>query len=150
MNGIVAARTEWKKNSAPSPRARVLKRRVVTEEFRRFGEAIALLEWTDRCTILKVETLRPRMGAATALVEYLKRLVDFYEIPLCGNITAYVPDLPTETSNILSQQELETWYAKRGFALRRGSVGQIELWYPRLADDAQPFVAADAPQASRR
>lgn len=131
MTSIERARAEWEVNSKPSPREGRRRNRLVIDEFRRYGEALALLEWTKVCIISKIETLRPRAGAASRLIEYLKSLADSHHISLFGNITAYVPETPHVLDGLLSQAELEAWYKKRGFFVHRGRSGIVEFWYPK-------------------
>ena len=51
---------------------------------------------------------------------------------------------------LLTQTVLDAWYQRRGFVMHRSSLGVVEFGYPRAPYDAQPPVAADAPQVARR
>jgi len=129
MRGIESARAEWEADSEPCPSERRLRKSTVIDEFRRYGDALALLVWTNVCTISKLEAVNPRTGAASQLVEYLKSLADRHDIRLFGNITAYIPDLPGPQDNLLLQSQLEAWYERHGFWIHRGQK-LVELWYP--------------------
>lgn len=150
MAPILQARAEWEANSTPAPRMRRQGRCEVTDQFRQYEDVIAILEWTELCVISKVETLRPHVGAATRLLQFLKSLADRHQITLFGNATAYCPDEHRSKIELLSQDQLETWYERQGFRLHRGSLGIVEIWYPSAPYAAQPPSAADAAQAPRR
>jgi hypothetical protein len=61
-----------------------------------------------------------------------------------------VPDARDLRPALLAQTVLDAWYQQRGFVMHRSSLGVMEFWYPRATYDAQPAVAADAPQVARR
>lgn len=125
------ARAEWEANTKAQPRETRLKRRVIVDQFRQYGEALAILEWSDICTISKIESLHPGIGAASRLLEYVKSLGTRYQVALFGNATAYLPDVCASTSRLLSQEQLERWYRKHDFVLCKNKLGITELWYPK-------------------
>jgi hypothetical protein len=147
---IHLARAEWEANSKPAPRMRQQGRREVKDQFRQRGNVIAILEWTDVCIISKIETLHPYVGAATDFLQFLKRLATQHKITLFGNATAYRPDEQMSEVELVSQEQLEKWYEKHGFQLHNGSLGVVEIWYPRTPYAAQPSGAANAAQPPYR
>ena len=147
---VAHARSEWEANSTPAYRVRRQLRHEVIDEFRMYGDAIAILQWTNICTISKIETLRPRVGAATALLKFLKSLADRYQITLLGIATAYRPDEQTSEIEFLSQEELQSWYERHAFQLHKARTGCIEIWYPKTPYAAQSSSAADAKDAPLR
>ena len=128
---ILQAREVWELNTEPAPRERRQGKRDLIDEFRQFGNAIAILKWIDVCEISKIETLRPHEGAATALLEFLILLADQNQITLFGNATAYHPDDQIPGLAVLTQEQLEKWYEKHGFHLYTGKNGVVEIWYPK-------------------
>jgi hypothetical protein len=99
-------------------------------EFRQFGEAIALLQWADdRIEIAKFETLQPNRGAATQLVEFLKTLADKYQVELWGHAKTYLPDPPVPQGQLLDKEQLEDFYSKHGFQLRKIDADTNEIRY---------------------
>ncbi len=130
------ARREWEEKTVACPKTHYIGRTPYQEDFRRFGAAIAWLEWDDDfIQIAKIETLQPGQGAATNLIEFLKTLADKYYVRLFGNAVVYPPDAPAPEGNLFSQAQLECWYKKHGFQLRKiGDTGLTAIWYP----DAPP------------
>jgi hypothetical protein len=131
MGSLSAARAEWEAATVPYPLPHKLSYGPVVEEsFRKYGDAIALLEWTDDCTITKIETLKPRCGAAGQLLEFLKRLAVKHYIRITGNPITYPPTCPLAAQSPLSQEKLESWYRKHGFHVGWTTEGVLGLWYP--------------------
>ena len=151
MTPIELVRAEWEASTAFCPRTWFAGKRrlLVTDNFRRYGEAIAVLEWSSYCVVSKLESLSPRGGAASRLIAYLKTLADSHRIVLFGNATAYVPETQTVLNGLLTQSELEAWYQRHGFVMHRNSLGIMEIWYPGAHYDARPLAAGDAAQAPR-
>lgn len=60
------------------------------EDFRRFDNAIAWLQWNEDCIeIKKLETLLPHGGGPTRLIKFLKTLADEFLVPLWGHARLY-------------------------------------------------------------
>ena len=135
MTSIVCAKSEWEAATVPHscPRTRC-NGEIVEDPFRKYGDAVAWLEWSDVCEIKKIETLRPRSGAATALVTFLKALADKYKLRLFGQPIPYAPDCSLAADSPLSEEELFAWYSKRGFVVGRTSSGVPYLWYPDVPE----------------
>ena len=133
ISPIETAKAQWEANSLPYPLITHHRRRIITEDFRRLGDAIALLVWTDKCEVKKIESLCPRTGAASHLLRYILSLADAYEITLFGNARAYTSPHQGSCNSIMLQADLEIWYIKYGFTLHRFRVGGeevVEFWYP--------------------
>lgn len=126
------ARAEWEASTESRPRVQRQGKRELIDEFRQYGNALAVLKWGDFCTISKIESLRPGTGAATRLIEFIKSLAQKYQITLFGNATAYLPDNATTLDNFLTQDLLEGWYKRHGFQLHRNSLDGVEIWYPNI------------------
>ena len=126
----LAARSEWEANTTAFPRERHSRKMVFVDQFRKYGDAMAVLEWSDRCVISKIETLSPGAGAASRLLGYLKLLSGRYQVRLFGNATAYVPNDFAVADQLLGQDRLEAWYRKHGFVLHKNAIGLVELRYP--------------------
>jgi hypothetical protein len=63
MSSLPAAQAEWEAATIPYPLFHKQSYGAVVEEpFRRYGDAIAWLEWQEDCEIEKIETLKPRAG----------------------------------------------------------------------------------------
>lgn len=133
MTQLLRARREWDANTKPHPkqhRASEFRPEFRTHEFRQFGQAIALLNWIeDRIEITKVETLQPGSGGPSRLIEFLKTLADKYQISLWGHARKYDPDPPMPKGHLLTKDELEIFYRKRGFELRQIDDDTSEMWY---------------------
>jgi hypothetical protein len=135
MTPLQRARDEWEANTTPHPKIH----RIISEyreeefhkhEFRQFGQAIALLDWDeDRIVITKFETLQPGGSGATRLIEFLKTLADKYQIPLWGHARKYDPDPPTPKGHLLTKDELDIFYKKRGFELCPIDANTSDMWY---------------------
>jgi hypothetical protein len=127
---VVAARSESDANTTAFPRERHSRMMVFVDQVRKYGDAKAVLEWSDRCAISKIETLSPGVGAASRLLGYLKLLSGRYRIALFGNATAYVTNSFAFADQLLAQQRLEQWYRNHCFILHKNKLGMVELWYP--------------------
>ncbi|HZF02558.1 MAG TPA: hypothetical protein VE344_11785 [Methylomirabilota bacterium] len=123
MTPLQKAQQEWEANTTPHCKKHSLSKfRPASHihEFRRFEKAIALLNWTENCIeITKFETLQPGGGGATHLIKFLKTIADKYQIPLCGHAIKYDPDPPIPEGHLLTKEQLEGFYKKHGFQLRK-------------------------------
>jgi hypothetical protein len=133
MTPFQRARKEWETNTTPHSKKHPLSKfRPVyhTHEFRQFGQAIALLNWAGDCIeITKFETLQPGGGGPSRLIEFLKELADKYQIPLWGHARKYDPDAPVPKGHLLTKDQLEVFYKKRGFQLCRIDDDTSNMWY---------------------
>jgi len=68
----------------------------------------------------KIETLKPRTGASTHLLSFLKSIADKFSIHITGNPICYEPTYQAVAAAPLSQDQLEKWYTKQGFEVRKG------------------------------
>jgi hypothetical protein len=136
LTPLQRARQEWEQVTTPCTKMHYIGKNPYRDEFRQYGQAIAWLEWDDEfIQITKIEALQPGRGAATKLIGFLKTLADKYQVRLFGNAVVYRPDPPIPEGNLLSQAELEGWYKKHGFQLRKiGDTCLTAIWYP----DAPP------------
>src|SRR5437899_1463504 len=124
MSALSAAQSEWEAATTPYPLPHKQSYgEIVEEPFRKYGEAIAWLEWDDCCVISRIETLRPRSGATAALLSFLKKLATKHGIRIHGNPVVYEPSCPQAATSPLSQKELNAWYLKNGFVVGRSSQG---------------------------
>ena len=133
------AREEWEVNTTPHPKKHPLSEfrpAFHTHEFRQFGQAIAWLDWSEACIeIKKLETLQPGGGGPTRLIKFLKALADKCQAPLWGHARAYDPDPPLPKGHLLTKEELEAFYRKHGFQLRKVDDDTSEIKYiPNLSD----------------
>jgi hypothetical protein len=104
---ILSAKQDWE--SASIEYTLVSSRsngRKIEEPFRRFGDSIAWLEWSSYCTIKKIETLKPKTGAATLLLNLLKNISLKYSIHIFGNPIPYAPSHPSIILESMSQKRL--------------------------------------------
>jgi hypothetical protein len=133
MSSLFAAQMEWEAVTTPLqlPHQQSYGR-IVEEPFRKYGDAIAWLDWQDNCIIMKIETLKPRTGAATSLLCFLKTLATKHGISVSGQPIVYPPTLVSAAASPLSQKELEAWYSKNGFCVGTSSNGVPYLWYPSV------------------
>jgi hypothetical protein len=122
-----------------------------TDQFRKRGQAIALINWdSEYIEITKLEKL-PDGGreAAIPLVEFLKSLADKYHVQISAHVKRYTPDSPwPDDYPIPSQEKLEAWYEKRGFQLfTQGKPAPTWAWYPDVpriyTDDSSGCLPAD-------
>jgi len=127
------ARDEWEANTTPHPKMHRIseyREEFLKHEFRQFGQAIALLNWAEDCIeITKFETLQPGGGGATRLIQFLKTLADKYQVQLWGHARRYDPDPPMPEGHLLIKEDLEVFYKKRGFELRRIDADTSDMWY---------------------
>jgi hypothetical protein len=131
LTSLSAAQAEWEAATTPYPLPHKQSYgKIIDEPFRRYGDAIAWLEWQDNCTITKIETLKPRTSAATSLLSFLKTLATKHGIHIYGSPVIYEPTCPLAAVLPLSQEELEAWYSKNGFLVGRSSNGVPYFWYP--------------------
>lgn len=132
---IKDAQAGWETASDSFPLIRASRHGPVVEPFRRFGDSIAWLDWCEWCVIKKIETLKPMTGATTRLLELLKSIANRHRIRITGNPTTYEPSCPLATPYRLTQTQLELWYQKRGFLVRKGTHNFLHLWYPDAPGD---------------
>jgi hypothetical protein len=134
MTPLQQAREEWEQNTVACPKIHYIGKNPYQHEFRQYGKAIAWLEWDDEfIEIKKIETLQQGQGAATKLVEFLKTLADKYHVRLFGNAVIYPPDPPAPEGHLFTQAQLESWYGKHGFILRKiRNTGITAIWYPNI------------------
>ena len=124
MTTLAPAQTDWEAATIPYPLShRQSYGEIVEEPFRRYGDAIAWIDWQDDCVITKIETLKPRSGAASLLLSFLQTLARKHGFCIFGNPVVYEPTCKLAAASPLSQQELEVWYAKQGFSVGRSSNG---------------------------
>ena len=130
MSSLSAAQAEWEEATIcyPLPHKQIYDE-IVEEPFRRYGDAIAWLDWGNYCIISKIETLRPRSGATTSLLVFLKALATKHGIRIYGNPVVCPPTCLQAAESPLSQEELNAWYSKHGFLVGRNG-GVPYLWYP--------------------
>jgi hypothetical protein len=132
MTPLQLAQEEWEQNTTPHAKLhRVGKQTVHEHEFRKYGQAIAWLKWDGDCIeIAKFETLQPSQGNASKLIEFLKNLSNKYKVRIFGHATAYLPDPPIPKGELISQKELEEFYSRHGFKLRKITRDASEVIYP--------------------
>lgn len=131
-NSAYLARLEWEKETYSYPKIRQSARgRIAEDPFRRYGDAIAWLEWDVHCTIVKIETIFPKNGHGTALLTFLKVLADKHGVLITGNPIAFKPAFSETGDRFLEQDQLEEWYSKNGFMILKRETGARFLWYPR-------------------
>jgi hypothetical protein len=132
MKPLELAWQEWERQTTPYPKVHYIGKTLTIDEFRRYGDGIAWLEQhRDYIVITKIEALQTGQKAAKRLVEFLKSLADKYSVRLFGNAGVYPPDPPVPVGTLLTQQQLEDWYRKLGFQLRKiGESGVTAIWYP--------------------
>lgn len=136
MGASANAQAEWEAATVPHPLShRQSYGEFVQEPFRKYGDAIAWLEWTRFCEIKKLETLKARSGAATLLVVFLKALADKHRVHLFGQPIPYAPTCSLAAVAPLSQNELYAWYSRRGFKVGKSSSGVPYLWYPDIPEE---------------
>lgn len=129
-NSLRGAKKEWEANTTPCPKNHPVGKKIHIHEFRQFDKAIAFLNWEGDCVeITKLETLEPGQGGPSRLICYLKALADKYEVSLWGHARCYEPDLPTPKGHLLAKEELEAFYRKHGFQLRKIDSDTSEIRY---------------------
>jgi hypothetical protein len=141
MSSLSSARAEWEAVTSPYP---LLHKQsygqIVEEPFRRYGDAIAWLNWQDDCIITKIESLKPRSGAAGSLLSFLKTLTVKHGIRVYGNPVVYEPTCQLAAASPLLQEELEAWYAKHGFLVGRSVNGVPYIRYPSAGANSRRNV----------
>jgi hypothetical protein len=136
MDSLSAARTEWEATTTPYPLPHKQSYgEVFVEPFRKFGHAIAWLEWVKYnagvvCEIKKLETLKRKTGAATSLLCFLKMISAKHSLHIYGNPTVYPSTCPLAAESPMTQEALDAWYVKRGFLVGKNQNGVPYLWYP--------------------
>jgi len=127
------AQQEWETNTTPHPKNHPIDKNgkiVHIHEFRQFDNAIAWLNWNGDCIeITKIETLQPNQGASTRLIHFLKVLADKYQVRLWGHARIYQPDEPVPKGSLLTKNQLENFYKKHGFQLRKIDDDTSEILY---------------------
>jgi len=143
MTPIQQAQHEWEANTTPYPKNHlvlpVVRNNPIVhkDNFRKYGQAIAWLEWDGKYIEMKKFEKLPcaAKGAGTPLIEFLKSLADKYHVRILGNPLRYDPDPPVPCGPLLSQAQLEGWYEKQGFRIHKIPNSDIPImWYP----DAPP------------
>jgi hypothetical protein len=128
------ARKEWEDNTEAAPKTverGKYKKSTRIHDFRRFGQAIAWLDWdAETIEIKKLETLKAGNGGATQLLKFLQTIADKHGLRISAWIVAYPPDPPAPAGKLLTQEELEGWYARRGFQINGNPCGGALGWYP--------------------
>lgn len=120
----------------------LLAKKLIYTNSKKLGEAIAWLEWDGKYIVIKKFEKLPcaGKGAGTPLIEFLKSLADKYQVRISGNPMCYDPDPPIPCGPLLTQDQLEAWYEKHGFQIRKILNSDIPImWYP----DA-PQMTSDA------
>jgi hypothetical protein len=142
MTHLHLAEEEWTAITQPAPKTHHRSRKPVTHPFRRFGQALAWVEFdAEQIEIKKLEmTVHPAKGAATLLLEALKAIATKHELRITGAAIAYLPDPPVPPGPFLSQKELEDWYRRRGFQLVPDRSCITIFWYPDVPRDAKGSV----------
>jgi len=144
------AQQEWEDNTTPHPKEHFYEngKKQGTDEFRKRGQAIALVNWgCEDIEITKLEKLPGAgKGAANPLVNFLKELANKHHIRISCQVRPYTPDKPFPDEPIITEQEkLEAWYEKHGFQLiTQGKPAPTWAWYPDVpsnyADDVSGFL----------
>ena len=117
------AQQEWEDNTTHHPKEHFYEngKKQGTDPFRKYGHAIAWLEWDSKSIVIKKIEKLPcaGRGAASSLINFLKSLADKYQIRIWGNPIRYDPDPPVPCGPLLTQDQLEAWYEKHGFQIRK-------------------------------
>ena len=136
LSPVELAWQEWHNHTTPHARLQYFHETAFSYEFRRYGQAIALLEPKgDYIFISKLETLQACRGAAKGLIEFLKQLSDKHEVRLFARAIAYKPDPPVPSGHLLTQAELLEWYGKLGFRVWPINRQSADVGYPDLPQD---------------
>lgn len=132
-----AAQTVWENATQPVPKVREIRPGLEFEEqFRKYGSAVAWLEWEEgHCTIMKIESLMQRSGAARELMHFLIGLADEYGIVLRGNPVPYPPSFEEATKSPLSQEDLLRWYRGLGFEVWENRSARFMRYPPRQSTE---------------
>ncbi len=125
---LAAAQAAWYRSTRPSDR---VNRAPDLFPFRRFGDAVAWVEWRgpEPAMLMKVETLAPGKGAASRLLRHLIAIADAHRIRLAGVAIAYATAECADAESATGQQRLEAWYRRLGFAVTADAFGVSHLRY---------------------
>jgi hypothetical protein len=130
---IRSASEEWDDATTPFPKSEWRRGKEFIDPFRKYGNAIAWIEWNGMCTIIKIESLVQKQRAGTALLTKLKEICDKHELRMFGNATAYQPSDCRDLSAVLTQSELVGWYQRNGFVVSYQEASDVtEIWYPDI------------------
>jgi hypothetical protein len=136
MSPIQRARQKWEKETTEFPKMHLVRPVVQNnliyfkQDFRRFGNAIAWLQWNEDCVeIKKFETLHPHGGGPTRLIDFLKALANEFQVPLWGHARVYELDTAFSKEHLLKQAQLEAFYKDHGFQLRKIDADTSEISY---------------------
>jgi TPR repeat protein len=148
MTPLQLAQKEWEDKTTRHPKERLVGKKIRTQEFRKFGEAIAWLRWDgNHIEMKKMEKLPcAGRGSGTSLINFVKSLADNYQVRIFGNPMSYDPDPPIPCGHLLTQGRLESWYKKHGFKIVKIQDSDIPImWYPdlppqKLTIKANPLV----------
>ncbi|MDD5141319.1 MAG: hypothetical protein PHY43_13790 [Verrucomicrobiales bacterium] len=136
MTPLQQAQQEWVVNTTPHCKDHFYDngKWQGTDQFRKFGQAIALINWHgDDIEITKMEKVPgASRRAADSLVNFLKELSRKYHFRISCQVRYYTPDKPLPDGPLIMEQEkLEAWYEKHGFKLfTRGKPASTYAWYP--------------------
>lgn len=132
MTQLQHAQKYWEDNTEPFPKDHYIGKKVYIHDFRQYGQAIAWLEWDEEyMEIKKIESLSLGKGASSRLLCFLKTISDKYHVRLFGNAIVYRPDPPFPEGELLTQEQLESWYIRHGFVHRKiANTGVTAIWYP--------------------
>lgn len=133
MTPTSKAQADWERASEPYPLFHQSGKRTIRDDFRRMGNAIAVIDWGQNCELKKLEPITPREGGPTTLLAFLRGLADKHGIAIRGNATPYLPSRSELHEMIMSQEQLEKWYQDRGFQVHRfmcGAASAVEVRYP--------------------
>jgi hypothetical protein len=134
MIPIQLASQEWEANTQPHPKMRLISEfrpEYRLQPFRRYGYAIAWLEWYEsHIEIRKFEALEETgRGSAGKLIRFLIALSNKYKIPIEGQAVPYPPDPPALKGETLTLEQLETFYKKHGFTVRTIDSDRSDISY---------------------
>lgn len=133
MTLLQQAKQEWEVNTKLYCKKHPISKfrpAFLKHKFRQYGNALAMLNWSQECIeISKFETLEAGSGDATRLIIFLKSISDKYQIPLCGHARIYEPDPPMPKGHLLTKEQLEGFYKKLGFNLRKIDADTSDMLY---------------------
>lgn len=140
MTQVQQAKRDWEEKTSPHAKRHCVSKirgTYRTEEFQKFGQAIALINWPEgSIDLVKLEKLPDAgRGAAVPLIDFLKSLADKYRLCIQAHVRPYTPD-PPWSERKPSLEELKAWYQKRGFKLFPGGDPEFPwAWYPDAPKD---------------